>query len=96
MICGLLLGMMKKKMPLLALLAGLAFPVFSATSEAFVGNWALTLPHGAAGWLGVEEKDGKLSGSLLWGGGAYFVKEIKGEVGKLVVVREVSQKRKNF
>lgn len=41
-----------------------------AEEHPFVGRWALTLPNGAAGWLGVEEKDAKLSASLLWGGGS--------------------------
>ena len=36
----------------------------------FIGNWALTIPGGAAGWLGVSEKDGHLQASLLWGGGS--------------------------
>ena len=36
----------------------------------FVGRWALTIPGGAAGWLGVEQKDGYLDASILWGGGS--------------------------
>jgi hypothetical protein len=40
------------------------------TPRSFVGYWALTIPGGGAGWLGIEEKDGKLSGSILWGGGS--------------------------
>jgi len=36
----------------------------------FVGRWALTIPGGGAGWLGVAEEDGKLVSSLLWGGGS--------------------------
>lgn len=36
----------------------------------FVGRWALTIPGGGAGWLGVEEKGDALTSSVLWGGGS--------------------------
>lgn len=36
----------------------------------FLGGWGLTLPNGAAGWLGVVETNGQLHASLLWGGGS--------------------------
>lgn len=36
----------------------------------FLGYWALTIPGGGAGWLGLTEKDGKLSAAILWGGGS--------------------------
>ena len=36
----------------------------------FIGRFALTIPGGGAGWLGVEEKAGALSSSILWGGGS--------------------------
>jgi hypothetical protein len=35
----------------------------------FIGNWALTLPDGSAGWLGVTQ-DGFLDASVMWGGGS--------------------------
>lgn len=38
-----------------------------AAENPFVGNWALTIPGGGAGWLGIAEKDGALEGSILWG-----------------------------
>ncbi len=41
-----------------------------AGSADFVGRWALNLPGGGAGWLNVEDKDGKLQSQLLWGGGS--------------------------
>jgi hypothetical protein len=44
--------------------------VLNAADNPFVGRWALTIPGGGAGWLGVEEKDGALSSSVLWGGGS--------------------------
>jgi len=36
----------------------------------FIGRWALTIPGGGAGWLGVTQEDGYLDSSLLWGGGS--------------------------
>ncbi len=40
------------------------------TTNPFIGRWALTIPGGGAGWLGVEQKYGGLNASLLWGGGS--------------------------
>src|SRR5213076_1016196 len=42
----------------------------ASAANPFVGEWALTIPGGGAGWLGVTEKEGKLSASVLWGGGS--------------------------
>lgn len=42
----------------------------SAANNPFVGRWALTIPGGGAGWLGVEQVGGELKSSLLWGGGS--------------------------
>lgn len=42
----------------------------SAAGNPFVGNWALTLPDGRAGWLGVTQEKNYLDASLLWGGGS--------------------------
>ena len=54
----------------------------------FVGNWALTLPSRAAGWLGVTDNQGKLSASILWGGGSVLpVDDVKVDGDKLVVIR---------
>jgi len=54
----------------------------------FVGNWALTIPGGGAGWLGVVEKEGKLSASILWGGGSVLpVSTVKVEGNKLIITR---------
>ncbi len=44
---------------IVALLAGLALaPVdtSAASSDPYVGRWALTIPGGGAGWLGVSEE----------------------------------------
>ena len=54
----------------------------------FIGRWALTIPGGGVGWLGVTEKDGKLSASILWGGGSVVpVNAVKVEGDKLVLTR---------
>jgi len=36
----------------------------------YIGRWALTIPGGGAGWLGVTQEQGYLDASLLWGGGS--------------------------
>ncbi|MBM3335958.1 DUF1080 domain-containing protein [Candidatus Sumerlaeota bacterium] len=74
-------------------LAVLVFSVATAAmaaSEAkpFVGSWALTIPGGGAGWLGVEEQDGALKGSVLWGGGSVLpVSSVKVDGDTLIVTR---------
>jgi hypothetical protein len=40
------------------------------TKNPYVGRWALTIPGGGAGWLGVTQQDGYLDASILWGGGS--------------------------
>jgi hypothetical protein len=58
------------------------------TTNPYLGSWALTLPNGAAGWLGVTEKNGKLAGSILWAGGSVLpVDSIKVEGDALVINR---------
>jgi len=42
----------------------------SAADNPFVGHWALSLPDGRAGWLGVTHEKNYLDASLLWGGGS--------------------------
>ena len=59
-----------------------------ALTPSFIGNWALTLPNGAAGWLGVTQKNGQLQANILWGGGSVLpVESIKLEGDQLVVTR---------
>jgi hypothetical protein len=53
-----------------AALFSLAAPVSGAESNPFVGRWALTIPGGGAGWLGVTQEKGYMDGSILWGGGS--------------------------
>jgi len=38
--------------------------------DPFLGHWALTIPGGGAGWLGVTEERGYYDASVLWGGGS--------------------------
>ena len=38
--------------------------------DRFIGRWALTIPGGSAGWLGIEDKGDYLDGSIMWGGGS--------------------------
>jgi len=67
----------------------------AADAKSFVADWALTLPNGGPGWLGVEQKDGKLQGGLLWGGGSVLPVDsvvIKGD--QLIVERSRDGKRK--
>ena len=52
----------------MTILSGAAFAADAANP--YLGDWALTIPGGRAGWLGVEEDGGKLSASILWGGGS--------------------------
>ena len=42
------------------------------TANSFDGYWALTLPGGNAGWLGVESSGKKIKAQMLWGWGSVF------------------------
>jgi hypothetical protein len=67
-----------------------------AADNPFLGGWELTIPGGGAGWLGVEEVNGQLQASLLWGGGSVLpVESVKVEDGKLVVTRQHPFQRKD-
>jgi hypothetical protein len=60
-----------------------------AADNPYLGGWELSLPNGAAGWLGVEEANGRLEASLLWGGGSVVpLESAKLENGKLVLRRK--------
>lgn len=67
--------------------------VLNAADNPFIGRWALTIPGGGAGWLGVESKDGALSSSVLWGGGSVVpTTSTKVEGDTLIVTREQKNK----
>src|SRR5438105_13183922 len=60
-----------------------------AADNPFLGEWELTIPGGAAGWLGVHEAAGQLKASMLWGWGSVEpVASAKLEDGKLVLTRK--------
>ena len=60
-----------------------------AADNPFLGGWELTIPGGAAGWLGVEDVNGQLRASLLWGGGSVLpLDSAKVEKGKLILTRK--------
>jgi hypothetical protein len=64
-----------------------------AADNPFLGRWALTIPGGGAGWLGVEEKDGALSASVLWGGGSVVPVTSAKVAGDELIVTRVSRKK---
>jgi hypothetical protein len=67
-----------------------------AADNPYLGGWELTIPGGAAGWLGVEEVNGQLQASLLWGGGSVVpIESAKTEMGKLVLTRKHTSQRKD-
>ena len=60
-----------------------------------LGRWALTIPGGGAGWLGVEEQGGALKSSILWGGGSVVpTQKTEADGKKLVITRESKNKIK--
>ncbi len=62
----------------------------------FIGRWALTIPGGGAGWLGVTQEDGYLDGSILWGGGSVVpVASVYVDGNTLYVTRENNVERKD-
>jgi hypothetical protein len=76
---------------LVAALGGMA----SAAQNPFLGDWGLTLPGGAAGWLGVEETNSRLRASVMWVAGSVVpVTSARIEKDKLVLTREHTSQRK--
>jgi hypothetical protein len=89
-----------KKTTLLAILivalSAVRALVAADATNPLLANWALTIPGGGAGWLGVEQKDGTLKASLLWGGGSVTpVNDVKIEGDKLIVTRIHKTEKKN-
>lgn len=69
-------------------------PVAAEEAKPFLGNWALTIPGGGAGWLGVAETDGALKASILWGGGSVLpVTSARVEGDTLILTRGTPQAR---
>jgi len=71
--------------------------ILADAATPYIGNWALILPGGGAGWLGVERvQDGSLKSSMLWGGGSpYSLTETKLRGETLVLTRVKKDKNKN-
>ncbi|MEI6176445.1 MAG: DUF1080 domain-containing protein [Verrucomicrobiota bacterium] len=68
----------------------------NAAENPYIGRWALTIPDGGAGWLGVEEKGSALSSSILWGGGSVApTTSTKVDGDSLIVTREQKEKNGN-
>ena len=66
------------------------------TPDSFLGRWALTIPGGGAGWLGIEQKEGYLDASILWGGGSVVpVDSVYLDGEALVVTRVQKVERKD-
>jgi hypothetical protein len=88
---------MKYSLALVLALLGVGTVARAADEAApFIGYWALTIPGGGAGWLGVEEKAGALKGSILWGGGSVVpVNAVKVEGDKLIVTRLYEDRKKD-
>jgi hypothetical protein len=84
-----------KRVALLVSAMALLVTSLVAAENPFLGRWALTIPGGGAGWLGVVETNGALKGSILWGGGSVVpVTTTKIEGDTLIVTRpnELRQK----
>lgn len=78
-----------------ATLATLTTSVWAADNP-FVGHWALTIPGGGAGWLGVTQEKGYLDASILWGGGSVLpVDSVFVTDDTLFVIRINEVKRKD-
>lgn len=77
-------------------LAGLTTsPLTAADPGTFLGRWALTIPGGGAGWLGVTMENGYYDASILWGGGSVVpVSSVcfEGDTLWITRVREVKRK----
>jgi hypothetical protein len=68
----------------------------AAAENPFIGRWALTIPGGGAGWLGIVETNGEIKGSILWGGGSVLpVSSTKVEGDTLIVTRVNESRQKD-
>ena len=62
----------------------------------YVGRWALTIPGGGAGWLGVTEQNGQPTAQILWGGGSVVpVDRARMDGDTLRLERDQKIRRKN-
>ncbi len=62
----------------------------------YIGRWALTIPGGGAGWLGVTQEEGYLDASILWGGGSVLpVDSVYMDEDTLYITRNRKVERKD-
>jgi hypothetical protein len=87
---------MRKNMLLvcLVLLAACVSVSAGKASNPYVGRWALTIPGGGAGWLGVAEKDDGLEAHILWGGGSVLLTHDAHMKGDALVVERLHKIRR--
>lgn len=64
-----------------------------AAENPFLGRWALTIPDGGAGWLGIVETNGQLKGSILWGGGSVVPAASTKVEGDTLIITRVNESR---
>jgi hypothetical protein len=82
-------------MILLALSIG-CVSVAAESANPYIGRWALTIPGGGAGWLGVKQENGQLKASILWGGGSVVpVDDAKMDGDNLLLVRIHKNRRRD-
>jgi regulator of RNase E activity RraA len=91
---------MKRNICYLSVCLALWIPCVSINAaenvDPYIGRWALTIPGGGAGWLGVTQEKGYLDASLLWGGGSVLpVDSVYMDEDGLVVTRTHQVERKN-
>ncbi|MCK5000585.1 MAG: DUF1080 domain-containing protein, partial [Anaerohalosphaera sp.] len=64
--------------------------------DQFLGRWALTIPGGRAGWLGIEQQNGYLDASILWGGGSVVpVSSVYADGDTINITRQHKVERKD-
>ena len=72
--------------------AAARLPVYG--KNPYIGYWALTLPNGGPGWLGITQEKGDLDVAILWGGGSVKpVSSAKVEGNRLVITRVQVERR---
>src|SRR5512138_504992 len=84
------------KLPLALLALLIVTLCANGAPNPFIGDWALTIPGGGAGWLGVDEAGNQLKASMLWGGGSVFpLESAKMEGDNLVLNRKHTIERQS-
>jgi hypothetical protein len=79
-----------KRVAFIACAAAFLATSLIAAENPFIGRWALTIPGGGAGWLGISETNGQLKGSLLWGGGSVLPVTSTEVQGDTLIVKRVN------